>query len=80
MISVNQVLGDEDMQLALEEALQVVPRLVNDASRLLQGLQRVSDEAERNLVNLRGLTEPLRDQGETIVSKVNRAAGGLDSH
>lgn len=78
MVSINQVVSNEDLQLALEEALEGVPQLMNDAGQLLQGVRRVTDEAERNLINLRGLTEPLGNQGEEIVKKLNTSAGRLD--
>lgn len=78
MVSVNQVVSNEDLQLALEEALEGVPQLMNDAGQLLQSVRRVTDEAERNLLNLRGLTEPLGEQGEEIVTKLNRSVGRID--
>ena len=78
MVSVNQVVGDEDLQIALEEALAGVPVLLNNAGQLLQSLRSVSDEAEQNLRNLRGFTEPLGEQGGAIVAKLSRSAGRLD--
>ncbi len=78
MTSVNQIVSDEDLALAIQEALEDVPGLVNEAANLLQGLQRVASEAETNLANLRGLTEPLGEQGGVIVEKINRSAGRLD--
>ncbi len=78
MVSINQVVGDEDLQIALEEALEGVPALMQDAGSLLKSVKRATDEAEKNLVNLRGFTEPLRDQGQNIVSKLNSSAGRLD--
>ena len=78
MTSVNQVVNNDDLQVPLEEALEAIPRLLRDAGQLLQGLRRVTDEAETNLVNLRGLTEPLGEQGDEIVTKLSRSAGRLD--
>ena len=78
MVSINQVVGDEDMQYALEDALEGVPKLITNAGNVLGKVQKVLDEAEANLVNIRGFTEPLRDQGGTIVEKLNSSAGRLD--
>ena len=78
MVSIHQVVSNEDLQLALEEALEGVPALMQNAGSLLESVRRVTDEAERNLIHLRGFTEPLGDQGEGIVNKLNRSAGRLD--
>ena len=78
MVAVNQFVGDEDLQYALEDALQGVPTLVNNAGNVLSTVQKVLDSAEANLENIRGFTEPLGDQGDTIVNKLNTSAGRLD--
>lgn len=78
MVSINQVVGDEDLQFALEDALEGVPKLVTNAGQILSSVQSVLDEAEANLVNIRGFTEPLGEQGGVIVNKLNRSAGRLD--
>src|SRR5690606_2164469 len=41
MDAVNGVLGDEDLNLRLREALQGIPRILEDAGALLVGLQQV---------------------------------------
>ena len=78
MVAINQVVSNEDLQLALEEALEGFPQVMSDVGQLLQSVRRVADEAERNLLNIRGLTEPLGKQGKEIVSKLNRGAGRID--
>jgi phospholipid/cholesterol/gamma-HCH transport system substrate-binding protein len=78
MTSVDRIVSDEDLALALQESLRNVPELVTQATVLLQGLRRVASEAERNLTNLRGLTEPLGQQGGPIVAKLDRSAARLD--
>jgi phospholipid/cholesterol/gamma-HCH transport system substrate-binding protein len=75
---VNQILGDEDLTLALREALEDVPELLDEAGGLLAGLRRVASEAEENLANLRGLTGPLGQQGGEIVGKLDQGAERLD--
>ena len=78
MVSINQVVGDEDIQYALEEALEGIPRLVRNASNLVESVQRVLNEAEANLENIRGFTKPLGDHGEQIVGKLSSSADRLD--
>jgi phospholipid/cholesterol/gamma-HCH transport system substrate-binding protein len=78
MDAVNQILGDEDLTLALREALEDVPELLDEAGGLLAGLRRVASEAEENLANLRGLTGPLGQQGGEIVGKLDQGAERLD--
>lgn len=78
MVAINQVVGDEDLQFALEDALTGVPQLVTNAGNILKSVQSVLDEAEANLVNIRGITEPLGEQGGQIVNKLNSSAGRLD--
>src|SRR5690606_21717413 len=72
------VLGDEDLNLRLREALQGIPRILEDAGALLVGLQQVARQAEQNLANLQGLTEPLGREGEAIVSHARRSMQQLD--
>lgn len=79
MVSIKQVADNQDLQIALEEALQAVPQLVGDAGSLLQSAKKVTDEAELNLINLKGLTEPLGMQGGEIVAKLNTSASRLDT-
>ena len=78
MVSINQVVGDEDIQYALQDALEGIPKLVTNAGTLLESVQRVLNEAESNLENIRGLTKPLGDQGGEIVGKLASSAGRLD--
>lgn len=79
MVSIKQVADNEDLQLALEEALEAVPQLVGDAGNLLKSVKSVTDQAEVNLINLKGLTGPLGEQGGVIVEKLNQSASRLDS-
>ena len=79
MVSLNQIADNQDLQIALEEALQAVPQLVGDAGSLLRSAKKVTDEAELNLINLKGLTDPLGKHGGEIVDKLNQSANRLDT-
>ena len=78
MVSVKQIADNRELQIALEEALQSVPQLVGDAGALLRSARKVTDEAEVNLINLKGLTEPLGEHGEEIVARLNKSTNRLD--
>jgi phospholipid/cholesterol/gamma-HCH transport system substrate-binding protein len=79
MTGVSDILDDEELNLRLREALRDLPRLMEDAGALLVGLQQVATEAETNLRNLQGLTEPLGREGEQIVSSARRSMERLDA-
>lgn len=78
MVAINQVVGDEDIQYSLGEALEGIPTLVGNANRVVESVQRVLDEAESNLMNIRGITKPLGEQGDQIVGNIASSAARLD--
>lgn len=78
LVAINQVVGDEDIQYSLGEALEGIPTLVGNANRVVESVQRVLDEAESNLMNIRGITKPLGEQGDQIVGKIASSAARLD--
>ena len=78
MTAVQDVVTDEELMLKLKQALDEVPQLLADSSRLVSGLGRVAQEAEDNLVNLQGFTKPLGEQGGDIVSAIQQSVDNLD--
>ena len=77
MISVNQV-ADEELAEKLRTALDGLPELMRDAGTLIASLNDVADAAEKNLVNLQGLTQPLGEKGDQLVSSIDRSLDRLD--
>jgi phospholipid/cholesterol/gamma-HCH transport system substrate-binding protein len=79
MVSVSQVVSDQELAEKLREALDAFPRLLNDASSLMRSMQAATDEAETNLRFLQGLTKPLGERGPEIVSTLDQSLNRLDS-
>lgn len=77
MVSINQVVDDE-FAYDVGEALKQVPELIANVNALAKSTKRVVEEAETNLQNLRGVTEPLRDHGGAIVAEINSSVARLD--
>lgn len=78
MVSMNQVVGDDELADKLRTALDAVPTLVSDTSGLIKSLQDVANEAEANLRFLQGLTKPLGEKGNQIVSNLDQSVLRLD--
>ena len=77
MVSINQVVDDE-FAYDFGEALKQVPELIANVNALAKSTKRVVEEAETNLKNVRGITEPLRDHGDAIVAEISSSAARLD--
>ena len=92
MASINELVGDPALRDDLRKSLENVPKLV-DESRLavsemrteiqkvgdsLDGFGRVAEQAEKNLKDLEGLTEPLGRQGPQIVENLNSSVNSLN--
>ena len=92
MDSINQLVGDPTLRDNLRASMENVPKLV-DESRLavaemrsefqkvgdsLDGFGRAAQQAEKNLKDLEGLTEPLGRQGPQIVENLNSSVNSLN--
>lgn len=83
--NVNELLEDEEFKQDLQGALREMPQLVSEA-RVAVGEARVSfnrfgeasESFRRNLANLEGLTQPLGERGESIVTSIERSASSID--
>ncbi len=79
MDNVNRIIGDEELQRQLREGISGLPALIDDSRQTMARVQDAIDEAEANLQNLRGLTDPLGERGEQIASSLESAADNLDA-
>ena len=79
MTAVQELVSDEELRVRLKQVLDEVPQVLTDASNLIAGLGRVAEEAEQNLIFLQGLTKPLGEQGQELVSSMQRSLNRLDS-
>lgn len=76
--NVDGILGDPELQQDLRKAIADFPIVLDDAREAMEGIKGTIQRAEQNLENLEGLTEPLGQQGEQIVSRINSALARVD--
>lgn len=79
MTAVQEMVSDEELRTRLSEVLERVPKVLDDASNMIEGLGRVAEEAEQNMKFLQGLTKPLGEQGDEIVANLQRSLERLDT-
>jgi phospholipid/cholesterol/gamma-HCH transport system substrate-binding protein len=77
--SINTLTGDEDFQVMIEQAFDVLPDLLLDAREVLSSFQAVAARADQNLANLEGLTEPLGERGEALATSLERTLTQVDT-
>jgi phospholipid/cholesterol/gamma-HCH transport system substrate-binding protein len=78
MTAVQEIVSDEELRVRLNEVLERVPKVLEDASNMISGLGRVAEEAEQNMIFLQGLTKPLGEQGDEIVASLQKSLDRLD--
>jgi phospholipid/cholesterol/gamma-HCH transport system substrate-binding protein len=86
LLTVDNVLGDPQMQQNLKRSLQELPQFFDDARGTLskanetfEGFQRMSQRAERNLENLEKFTVPLSQRGPTLVDNIDGILANVNS-
>lgn len=84
--TVDNVLGDPEMQENLKRSLQDLPRFFDDARGTLSrandtfdGFQRMSQRAEKNLENLERFTLPLSERGPAMVDNIDGILANVNS-
>jgi phospholipid/cholesterol/gamma-HCH transport system substrate-binding protein len=78
MANINDVMGDPQARANLKQTLNSLPDVIADLRTTVQGIGETVDTADRNLRNLEGLTKPLGERGEGMVSQINVTIGRLD--
>lgn len=78
MTGVNDVIGDEAARRRMKESINVLPDVLGDLRTAVKGIGATVDSADRNLRNLEGLTRPLGERGEQIVTRLDSTIGRLD--
>lgn len=78
MTNVNDIMGDPQARANLKQSINALPSVLDDLRSTVSGIGATIDSADRNLRNLEGLTKPLGDQGEAMVSRLNGTIGRLD--
>ncbi len=77
--SFDSLVGDEDLKVALQQALDVVPGLITDASEVLESLKSVAARADQNLKNIEGITEPFGERGLQFAEAIESGIGDMDT-
>jgi phospholipid/cholesterol/gamma-HCH transport system substrate-binding protein len=78
MNNVNDVMGDPQARENLKNSINALPEVLADLQKTVSGMGATIDSADRNLRNLEGLTRPLGEQGENMVSRLSGTIGRLD--
>ena len=78
MVSVQNLVGDEELNQQLKIALQGLPETIQESRQLIDELRSVAGRANTNLENLEGFTEPLGDRGEQLVANLENTTENLN--
>ena len=75
----NQVLGDPRQQQNLRRSLEALPRLVGETEATLRAVRKTVLTVNSNLENLQGVTEPLSRRGGSIIGRLDKTLGNLET-
>lgn len=78
MSAVQGIAGDEELQERLNKALDDLPKLLTDAHDMVTSMKTMADNADTNLRNLQGLTEPLGERGPALVANIEQSTKALE--
>jgi len=85
MLSMNGLFGDPQTREGLKRSVNDIPQLVAEARATMQkadqafsGLSRVTERAEKNLVNLEGFTKPLGERGDALVENLDGSLANIN--
>ena len=77
--AIDELIGDEDLKIAIDTALDQVPEIMAETREVIQNLNKVATRADTNLRNIEGLTEPLGQQGQRLADAVESGVEDIDS-
>jgi len=85
MTSINQLIGDEDLNQSLRRSLQDLPATLDEmrttlaaANQTLRKFETVGEKAEQNLDNLDRFTRPLGERGSRLMDDLDDQVANLD--
>lgn len=86
MKNANAIVGNPANQQNLEKTIAALPKMVEETHQTIRSVRltvnRVSgamDKADQNLENLIGVTEPLAEKSDAIVTKLHSSVHNLDA-
>jgi phospholipid/cholesterol/gamma-HCH transport system substrate-binding protein len=85
MTSIDRLVGDPELKTQLENALQSLPRVFQDAEETLRevreslaGFKGVAERADSVMADVQQFTRPLAERSERIISSIEGSAANLD--
>lgn len=76
--NVNKMVGDDKSREQIAKAIQQMPELMTETRQVIAHLDEAVGAVDRNLRNMEGITEPLRESGPGLVAKIDRTITKLD--
>jgi len=74
----DQLISDPLLKENLKKTINGLPVVLEDLSVTISGIKNTMQLADRNLVNLEGLTRPLGERGPAIVKSLDRSIAQID--
>jgi phospholipid/cholesterol/gamma-HCH transport system substrate-binding protein len=78
MGNINDVMGDPETRDHLKKMIENLPGLFEEGKNTIATIRTTVEGVDRNLRNLEGLTGPLGERGDQIVTRVDRAVTRMD--
>jgi len=78
LASVDDMIGDPEVRDSIKSMLKDMPALLTDSRATISTIRTTVESVDRNLRNMEGLTGPLGERGEGIVTRVDEAVTRLD--
>ncbi len=78
MTSLNNIVGDKEVQENLKKALSDLPELMETTRETMDEFKRVAISANENLDYLKGFTEPLGENGPEMAAHIRSSARKMD--
>ncbi len=77
--SVNQVVGDPQMQERLRQTVDQMPVLMSETRETVAHMNQTFTSLDSNLKNLEGFTGPLGERGEVLITQLDSSLRKFDS-
>lgn len=74
----DSLVGDEQLKANLKQSLADLPTLLKDMHNAVEGIRTTVALADSNLRNLEGLTKPLGEHGEEMISNIDASMARLN--
>lgn len=75
----SQLIGNREYQENLRKTLEAMPRLVSETEQTILAVRRSVQKVDQNLDNLNNATRPLAEKSTSIVTRLDRTMGNLES-